>query len=100
MTRAAKTTARKPVAMCCVTIGFDRFLMPADKGMKVFELMQSAIKCELGYGEDRHTYAPGEAPEVECKVVRPDQVRPRTRQAHDESAELFELPAPMRRLTR
>jgi len=69
-------TARKtPVAMCCVTIGFNSYLLPADKGMKVFELMQHAVECEKGYGATNYTFAPGGPPNVECKVVRADQVR-------------------------
>lgn len=81
------TRQTKPVAMCCVTIDYQEFLMPADKGMKVVELLQSAFKCERRYDErsDRKYYI-GEQPQVEFALVRSNQVA--------EAA----VPAPVRRL--
>lgn len=65
----------KPVAMCCVTIDYHQFLMPADKGMKVVELLQSAFHCERRYDEtSNYKYEVGEQPQVEFALVRPNQV--------------------------
>ncbi len=69
------TAAKKAVAMCCVTIGYRDYLMPADKGMKVVELMQSAFECEKGWGSLNHNYVPGEQPQVCFEMVRPSQIK-------------------------
>lgn len=71
MSRPAKT-----VPMCCVTINYQKFLMPADKGMKVVELMQSAFACEESYGERGYVFQPEtEQPSVEYKLVRANQIK-------------------------
>lgn len=49
--------------------------MPADKGMKLVELMQSAVECELDFGADRHTYVAGEQPRVAFNLVKSNQIR-------------------------
>ena len=66
--------ATKSVNMACVTVGFQHFLMPADKAMKVVELMQTAFECEQGY-QRSPTYTVGEQPRIELCLVRPDQIR-------------------------
>lgn len=60
--------------MACISIGFEDFLMPADKAMKVAELMQSAFHCRRGY-EQGHSYTPGDQPRVEFAFVKPSEVR-------------------------
>jgi hypothetical protein len=87
MTRAPA----KPVAMCCVSIGYRTYLMPADKGMKVVELLQHAIECDERYeGIKGPTYQVLDQPEVAYKAVRPNQIRMRQ---EDEAVDM-----PMRRL--
>lgn len=74
--RSKPARAAKP-AQCCVTIGFESYLMPAAAGMKVVELMQQALACERRFARaDRYT--PTEAPRLELVMVRPDEVQPRT----------------------
>lgn len=65
----------KPVQLCCVQIGYSSYLMPADKGMKVVELLQSAVDCKKDYAERGYVYTVGTQPEVELALVRSDQVR-------------------------
>lgn len=68
------TRATKPVPMCCVQIGYESYLLPSDKGMKVVELMQSAFTCERNYGPTGFTYQAVEQPNVEFALVRANQV--------------------------
>ncbi len=70
MTRA--TTKATPLA--CLTIGYQRYLMPQDKAMKVAELMQHSFTCDVNYDEG-YTYTPQEAPDIQFSLVRPNQVR-------------------------
>lgn len=69
------TRATKPVPMACISIGFEDYLMPADKAMKVAELMQSAFQCHKGYESHGHIYTPGEQPRVEFAFVKPGELR-------------------------
>lgn len=66
-------TPNKP--MCCVMVGYQALLMPADKGMKLVELLQYAVECEHGWGDRDHTYTVGEQPRVEYRMVKPGQIR-------------------------
>jgi hypothetical protein len=69
------TTAKKPVSMCCVTIGgFEEFLMPADKGMKLVELLQHAVHCRRDYESHDYRYHVKDAPAVELRLVKPSQI--------------------------
>lgn len=93
--RSMKTTTdrSKPVQICCVSIGYDSFIMPADKGMKVVELLQSAFKCNKDYAERGYVYTVGSQPEVELALVRSDQVRAPAEQS---SSAPLRLSAPSR----
>ena len=64
----------KATPLACLTIGYQRFLMPQDKAMKVAELMQHAVTCEVDY-HDGYTYTPQEAPDIQFSLVRANQVR-------------------------
>lgn len=68
----------KPVAMCFVSIGYgSRLLLPADKGMKLVEILQSAFECDQQFLTEDHAYSyvPKEQPSVEFTLVRPQQIR-------------------------
>ena len=65
----------KPVQMACLTIGYSDYLLPADKAMKVAELMQHAFGCEENYEDCGRTYTPTDQPRVEFALVRANQVR-------------------------
>lgn len=73
MSRAPVT--KKPVAMCCVSIAHSDYLMPADKGMKLVELLQSAFEARRDYGDRGYTYAIGEQPSVELSLVKASQIK-------------------------
>lgn len=65
----------KAVPMACLTIGYHDYLMPADKAMKVADLMQSAFECDKDWTERDHVYQAKEQPRVEFAFVKPHQVR-------------------------
>jgi hypothetical protein len=67
------TAARKAVPMCCVAINHNSFLLPVDKGMKLVELMQHAVACEIRY-EASYRYLVRETPSIELTVVKTSQV--------------------------
>lgn len=71
----SRTPLKKAVAMCCVTIGHLDFLLPADKGMRLVEIMQSAFSAEKRYGERAYAYYLGEQPAVELALVRESQLK-------------------------
>lgn len=60
--------------MCCVSIGYRDLIMPADKGMKLVELLQHAVECERGY-ERPEVYTVGEQPHVQLTMIKPRQIR-------------------------
>lgn len=63
--------------MCCVTVEFSSYLMPADKGMKLVELLQHAYACRVDFGDRDYTFQPEpQQPRVEFKLVRANQVLP------------------------
>lgn len=64
----------KNVQMCCVAIGYQHFLMPFDKGMRLVELMQHAVSCQQDWHEHQNRYVIGEQPTVEFVAVKPNQV--------------------------
>lgn len=67
---------KKGVAMCCVTIGFDDYLLPAAQGMKLVEIMASAFSVDKQYGgAGRYNYFVGEQPNVELTLVKPAQIK-------------------------
>lgn len=65
----------KTVQMCCVSLGYSTYLMPADMGMKLVALMQSAFECKRDYDDGRYAYVIGRQPDVELALVKTDQVR-------------------------
>lgn len=68
------TAPKKPVHMACVRIEFIELLMPADKAMKVVELLQSAFVCNREYGERNYKYHIGDQPAVDLSLVKPGQI--------------------------
>lgn len=60
--------------MCCVAIGYQTYLLPSDRGMKLVELLQSAVECERTY-DIGFAYVPGDQPEVTYAVVKASQIK-------------------------
>jgi hypothetical protein len=46
----------KRVPMCCITIGYQNFLLPFQNGMKVVEMMHSALEVNEHYDSRRRQY--------------------------------------------
>lgn len=74
----AVNSKKPPRPMCCVSIGYQSYLMPADAGMKVVQLMQEALRCDRDFSSSLggHVYVVRDAPEIELAMVKPSQVRP------------------------
>lgn len=72
----ARPAAAKTVQMASLTIGYNDYLMPASKAMKVAELMQDAFECDQSFEGIEHVYEvkPGQ-PRAAFALVRPSQVR-------------------------
>lgn len=73
-------TAAKPkptAALCCVTINYVSFLLPAEAGLKVVALLRGAHACSADYDRGDHSrfYALGDELEVEYIAVKAAQVR-------------------------
>lgn len=67
---------QKPVQMCCLTLNYTNYILPADKGMKVVALMQSAVPCNEDYEDRQFIYRATEEPTaVEFKLIQPSQLR-------------------------
>lgn len=69
---------KKTVVMCCVTIGYREYILPADKGMKLVELLQSAFETEKKYEGRGYSYYVGDQPEVELALVKASQLKQKT----------------------
>lgn len=83
----------KPTPMACLTIGYQDYLMPSDKAMKVAELMQHAVECRSNFEGTGYVYTAKDQPNVEFSLVRPNQVRM-------PQGESMPMPAPRQRLLR
>lgn len=66
--------AAKPVNVCCVTIGFEHYLLPLDKGLKLVDLLQNAVQCEKHY-ESGYEYSVREQAECSLVMVKASQIR-------------------------
>lgn len=70
-------TVRKPVPMCCISIGHSvELILPTDKGMKLVEILQSSFVCRRDYEERGYVYRVEDlAPNVEFTTVQPKQIK-------------------------
>jgi hypothetical protein len=82
----------KQVQLCCISIGYQDLLMPADKGMKVLELLQSAVSCKRTY-EAGYAYTAEDQPTLGLELVKASQVRM-------PEGSIAPSPRPVRRLTK
>lgn len=53
-------TASAPKPMCVVSVDFQYLMLPADKGMKLVELLQSAVRVEPEYRDRDYSYQVGD----------------------------------------
>ncbi|MCO8326831.1 hypothetical protein ABEG10_14005 [Burkholderia cenocepacia] len=71
------TRRLKPVAY--VEIGFRGYLLDADKALQLMKVLGEAVSCEESYEGRRHVYyVAGNPPDLQMKMVNPDDVRRRT----------------------
>ena len=64
----------KPVPMCCVSIGYQDFLLPFSAGMKLVELMQNSVVTRKNFDGRAYQYPVGDQPNVEFVAVKPSQI--------------------------
>jgi len=69
--------------MCCVTIGFQDFLLPTDKGLRVVELMKDAVSCEKRFFDSQLYFARSQMLELGMTIVSSTQIR---KEANKEAA--------------
>lgn len=70
--------ASKPFpTLACVRIGFEHYVMPADKALKVVELMQSAFTCQPEFmrSGQRYTTTAKEQPELQLEILQAGQLK-------------------------
>ena len=66
----------KPPQMACVSIGYRNILMPADKAMKVVELLQYAVAVDRSYRDSDDLYVVSEEPlHVSLEFVPTGKIR-------------------------
>lgn len=63
------------VPMCCVTIDYRDYLLPMDKGIKLVELLQSAVLTEKTFMPDDIDFYAGKPPHLELEPVKPSQIK-------------------------
>lgn len=61
--------------MCCVSIGYHEYLLPADKGIELVKLLQSAFETDKKYGGNGYFYYVGDQPEVSLTLVKASQLK-------------------------
>ncbi|CAB3783040.1 hypothetical protein LMG28688_01566 [Paraburkholderia caffeinitolerans] len=72
MATRAKGPRSRDVA--CIRIGFEHYLLDADKAMQVLKLMRESIACERHYGGRSMRYIAGAAPELELSMIQASEV--------------------------
>lgn len=72
MSARSVTTPAKQA--CVVTVGFQSYVLPANKGMELVALLQHAVTCEREFMGTRDIYTVGDQPRVDLSLVKPDQL--------------------------
>ena len=85
----ATRAPKKPVTMCCVTIDYNDFILPADQGMRLVELMQQAMRCREEYVDGRIYVLDAKPLDISMAIIRPSQVRPAPSNQDDRRAPLL-----------
>ena len=69
------TTKKPPQRLCCVSIDYHSLLLPADKGRKLVELLEDAVRVRQHHDGRTAVFLIEEPVQVEYHSVKPDQVR-------------------------
>lgn len=62
-----------PKSMCVLTIGYCDYVMPAEAGMKVMQLMQQAVSAERSV-EDYRSWHAGKPAHLAMEMVSADKI--------------------------
>ena len=68
------TTKKPQQRLCCVSIDYHCLLLPADKGRKLVELLEDAVRVRQHF-DTGPVFVVEDAVQVEYHSVKPDQVR-------------------------
>ncbi|MBR8084712.1 hypothetical protein KDX23_18410 [Burkholderia vietnamiensis] len=71
---ATKRNTIRSRDVACIRIGFQEYLMDADKAMQALKLFRDAIKCDKHYHDRGYRYIAQDRPELEMTMVDPDDV--------------------------
>ncbi|CAB3764191.1 hypothetical protein [Paraburkholderia humisilvae] len=70
---ATKLARKRDLA--CVRIGFEEYLLDADKAMQAIKLFRESVRCRRHFaGSHKCQYVVGEKPELELMLVDAEQV--------------------------
>lgn len=72
---------RKQASMCCVSIGYQDFLLPTDKGLSVVELLKDAVPCTKRFDDGQYYTTRPQTLELGVTIVSSAQVRNEANQA-------------------
>ncbi|MFD1557041.1 hypothetical protein ACFSHT_15680 [Paraburkholderia silviterrae] len=72
MVTRSKSPRSRDIA--CIRIGFEHYLLDADKAMQVLKLMRESVSCHRDYNGRRMRYVAGAAPELELSMIQASEV--------------------------
>lgn len=72
MATRTKTVRKRDIA--CIRVGFEEYLLDADKAMQVIKLMRESVSCRKDFDGRRVRFLAGRAPELELSMVDESQV--------------------------
>ncbi|VVD28457.1 hypothetical protein [Paraburkholderia dioscoreae] len=70
-TRTKRPSSRD---IACIRIGFEHYLLDADKAMQVLKLMRESISCNRDFKGRRMLYIAGAEPDLELSMVKASEV--------------------------
>lgn len=71
---ATRAKSQPPRDVACIRIGYEHFLLDADKAMQVLKLMRASVSCNRDYAGRRLRYIAGAEPELELSMIKPSDV--------------------------
>ncbi|WP_321895969.1 hypothetical protein [Paraburkholderia heleia] len=67
-------TPRGPRDVACIRIGYEHYLLDADKAMQVLKPMRESISCNRDFNGRRMRYVAGSSPDLELSMVQASDV--------------------------
>lgn len=65
---------QRPRDIACIRIGFEHYLLDADKAMQVLKLMRESISCNRDFNGRRMRYIASSSPELELSMIQASEV--------------------------